>query len=346
MNTGIDKFKAEASLPSESEFANIERQAKIFIESKFLPPSIDTPAKAITIAIKGRELGIPPMQAFSHINIISGKPAMSAELMLALIFRGCPTAIIEYTRSDNKGCVIEARRRNTDKASVFSFVDTDAVAAGLLTKDTWKKYPQAMYRARCISAVGRALFPDCLMGVSYTAEELGAEVDEEGKIIDVKVTVPRGTTSVTPAPAKAPVAPPAESTAEPVEAELVPDDKADTLQAWKEGITAATTIDELDFLFKQANEQLPQGDQSILKPLIDARKKAIEPKTKTSTSKEALSEERVVELKAKIDGCKTPWELNKIIKGLSEVERKSSPELMKYYNLKVNQLAKAETSQA
>jgi hypothetical protein len=48
----------------------------------------------------------------------------------------------------------------------------DAKVAGLLSKDTWKKYPEAMLRARCVAIVARALFPDAIMGASYTPEEL------------------------------------------------------------------------------------------------------------------------------------------------------------------------------
>ncbi len=186
METGIQTFQKESALPSESEFENLMKQAKIFIASGFLPSSIKTPEQAITIAIKGRELGIPPMQAFAHINVIQGKPAMSAELMLALCYEGCPTAIIEFPQSDNKNCVIDARRRRSDKVSQFKFNLDDALAAGLLQKDSWKKYPAAMLRARCISAMARATFPDCLMGVSYTAEELGADVTIDGEIKEVK----------------------------------------------------------------------------------------------------------------------------------------------------------------
>lgn len=42
-----------------------------------------------------------------------------------------------------------------------------------------------MLWARCITIIGRTVFPDCLSGISYTPEELGAEVNEDGEIISI-----------------------------------------------------------------------------------------------------------------------------------------------------------------
>jgi len=256
MITGIDKFQKDANLPSESEFANLEKQAKIFIESGFLPPSIKTPAQAITIAMKGRELGIPPMQAFSQINIIQGKPAMSGELMLAMCYRGCPTAVIEFIESDNKKCVLEAKRRQTDKASKFKFDLDDATTAGLMLKDSWKKYPAAMLRARAISAMARAMFPDCLMGCSYTAEELGAEVTIDGEIKSVEGEVITTTSSESDSEAKALESHP-----------LMQEEKAPngTMMDFKSAIESATTGEEVSKLMREAKTKVSEDDLKILK---------------------------------------------------------------------------------
>lgn len=179
----------QSYLPSTTEYTMLKDIAITAFESGLLPTSIKTKQAAFIIALKGRELGIPPMQAFSHINVINGKPTMSSELMLAQIFKCVPKAQINYIETNGKGCIIEAARPNC-KSSIFAFNEEDAQKAGLLSKDTWKKYPDAMYRARAISAMARALFADALMGVSYTAEELGCEVDidENGNEIIKDVT--------------------------------------------------------------------------------------------------------------------------------------------------------------
>lgn len=167
-----------------TSFSEMQNQAKTLVASGLLPEAIKRPEQAIAIMQKGAELGIPPMQAFSHIHIIKGKPTMSAELMLAQIYKGCPNAVINYLELDEKKCVIEAIRPG-HKPARFGFSMGDAEKAGLLSNQTWKKYPRAMLRSRCISEMARSLFPDCISGVSYTAEELGATVNDEGEVLDV-----------------------------------------------------------------------------------------------------------------------------------------------------------------
>lgn len=176
------------SNPDNSEFEVITRQCKAAVISQLLPDeyrkgnSNQQLAKATVVALKGRELGVPMMQAFSQINIIKGKPAISAELMLALIYRQHPDADIDFVELDETKCVIEAARPGKKKRK-FSFTIEDAKKAGLTSNPTWTKYPRAMCRSRAVSEMARSLFPDVLMGCSYTAEELGANVGVDGEVI-------------------------------------------------------------------------------------------------------------------------------------------------------------------
>ncbi|MBV9282954.1 MAG: hypothetical protein JOZ41_23015, partial [Chloroflexi bacterium] len=52
----------------------LREQADVLVRSGFLPHGVNTPEKAISIVMKGRELGIPPMYALSNIAVINGKP--------------------------------------------------------------------------------------------------------------------------------------------------------------------------------------------------------------------------------------------------------------------------------
>jgi hypothetical protein len=176
-------------LPNPQEWSQLKDLCAIALKSGLLPSSIKTVEQAIVIALKGREIGIPPMLAFSQISVINGKPAMQSELMLSQIYKFNPTACISFIKSDEKECVIEASRKGS-KPSLWSFTLEDAKAAQLLGKDNWKKYPSAMLRARAISAMARAVYPDSINGVSYTPDELGAEIDiaEDGTEIVRDVT--------------------------------------------------------------------------------------------------------------------------------------------------------------
>lgn len=168
-----------------SSWSIMKEQAGMLVRSGFLPSAIKTPEQAMAIMLKGRELGIPAMQAFAHISVIQGKPAIGAELMLALIRRTYPNAPIEIERRDNDGAVIKAGRPGAKKLTEFTFTIEDARRAGLLGKSSWQGYPRNMCFWRAISDMARSLYPECLMGCSHTPEELGADVNEEGEVISI-----------------------------------------------------------------------------------------------------------------------------------------------------------------
>lgn len=170
-------------LPTMQQLEALMRYGNLLVKSGLLPYSVNTPEKAIVIILKGRELGLPPMLALSQIVIINGKPAMQSELMLSLVYSKMPNAQIDFIRSDDKGCVIEAARNGTAKKMEIKFLNEDAIRAKLFEKSAdkgkgpgpWLTYPTAMFRARAISSMCRVLFPDVILGVSYTPEELESE---------------------------------------------------------------------------------------------------------------------------------------------------------------------------
>lgn len=176
----------------------LQRQCKAFIASGFLPDHItkncsseQAMAKALTIAQKGKELGIPPLQAFSSITVIKGKPCLSAELMLALCYQriaNFSAAFITPPEKATQECTI-VMKRGHGQPQTFRFTMEDAKNAGLLAPGSaWQKYPAAMLRARVISAACRAVAPDAIMGC-YTPEELGGPI-LEGEIIEAEAQLP------------------------------------------------------------------------------------------------------------------------------------------------------------
>lgn len=162
---------------STSEWAMTKEQAGLLVKTGFLPQAVSTPEKAIAIMLKARELGIPPMYGLSNIAVIQGKPACNAELLLALIYRDHGDDAIQFVEASNTRATISYKRRGWKERQTFSFTSEDARLARL-TGDNWTKYPGAMLRARCISAVARMAYPDSIGGM-YTAEELGAQEDAE-----------------------------------------------------------------------------------------------------------------------------------------------------------------------
>lgn len=158
------------------EWNMMKDQAAMLLETGFLPEAIKTPQQAVAIMLKGRELGIPPMYALSNIAVIKGKPTANAELMLALIYRdhGDDAVVPVQAESGDTQATFLYKRRSWGNHLKFSFTIETARKAGITSNPTWGKYPAAMLRARCISAIARFAFPDSIGGM-YTPEEMGAE---------------------------------------------------------------------------------------------------------------------------------------------------------------------------
>lgn len=179
-----DLARHAAQLPAADEWRTMLQMAEVFIQSGLLPSGIKTPAAAVTIIAKGRELGIPPLYALSKISIIEGKPACEAELMLAMIYRDHGDGAVVPVESDATRCTMKYKRRGWPEYRTHTFTIEEAGRAKLTGKQVWQHYPPAMLRARCISALARIGFPDSLGGM-YTPEELGARVvlNEQGEIV-------------------------------------------------------------------------------------------------------------------------------------------------------------------
>ena len=169
-----DKKQDVVDLPS------MMAMAKTLIDSRFLPEAIKTPPQAVAIMLTGRELGIPVMQALRQINVIKGKPTMSAELMLSMAYKHVPGFKYQIIESTTKKCVCKFERPGHAPLT-HEFNMEDAKALGLDGKDNWKKQPATMLRWRCISSGLRLVVPDAIAGV-YTPEE----ITPDGGVIEVE----------------------------------------------------------------------------------------------------------------------------------------------------------------
>lgn len=125
-------------------------------------------AKAMLIVCKGRELGLPALEALAKISVIKGKPYVEAELQLALAFVRIPELRILYktpVEKQHTECTVAIKRRFDDEWQEFQFTMLDAQNAGLVRPDSnWTKYPKSMLRWRAVSQALSAVCPDALIG--------------------------------------------------------------------------------------------------------------------------------------------------------------------------------------
>lgn len=157
--------------------------AKALAASRLLPDAFAGHPENVLIALEcGAALGVPPIQALSSINVIKGKPTMSADLMAALVRRAGHKLRVE---GDDSRCTATVVRADDPDHPMSAAWDLDkARRAGLMGRNqTWSQYPGAMLRARAVSEVVRAAASEVLMGVIYTPEELASVGD--GPVVDV-----------------------------------------------------------------------------------------------------------------------------------------------------------------
>jgi hypothetical protein len=140
------------------------------IASRLLPQGVQTSEAAFAILAMGRELGLSAMQSLRSIHVIKGKPAMSADLILALVKRSPSCQFFQLVESSDVRAVYTTQREK-EEPTTLEFTIEEAKQAGLLANDNWRKYPKAMLRARCIAALSRAVYPDVALGI-YTPDEL------------------------------------------------------------------------------------------------------------------------------------------------------------------------------
>lgn len=176
-------------LPAQNEWALMMDMARALVPTGFLPETIKKPEQAVAIMLKGRELRVPAMYALSNIAIVKGKPTVSAEMMLALIYRDHGKRAIRIKESTNEHCTIEYRLDGWDGTSLYTFSIDDAKQAGIYI-NMWLKYPAPMLRARCISAVARMAYPESIGGM-YVPGELGDEVTitASGEVLSVSGSI-------------------------------------------------------------------------------------------------------------------------------------------------------------
>jgi hypothetical protein len=166
----------EITIVAPKTIEESERLSGTLAKSALLPDALrGKPGDVLATILTGAELGLAPMQSIRGIAIIKGKPTLSADTMGALVMRRRDIcADLEIVELTDAVCTYKARRIGEEKPTLMSFTIQDAQKAGLVGPGgMYTKYPKNMLRARCLSNICRAKFPDICMGL-YTAEELGA----------------------------------------------------------------------------------------------------------------------------------------------------------------------------
>jgi hypothetical protein len=157
---------------------------EVLAKSKYFDDAREA-AQAVVKVLAGRELGIGPIASMTGIYVIQGKISLSANLLAGLVKRD-PDYDYKIDHLGDDGCGIDFFR-GQEKLGRSTFTLSDAKKAGTKNLD---KYPRNMLFARALTNGFRWYTPH-LAGVTpvYSPEELGAEVNEEGEVINIPAEV-------------------------------------------------------------------------------------------------------------------------------------------------------------
>ena len=164
-------------------YADLENVAKAMVASGFFNDATKI-SQAIVKIMAGAEIGIGPFGSMNGIHIIQGKPAFGANVMASKV-KSSGRYNYRVTEMSDTNCTLEFMEYFNgawQTSGVSSFSIADAKKAGTKNLD---KFPRNMLFARAMSNGVRWFCPDVMNGsVVYTPEELGADVDQDGNVID------------------------------------------------------------------------------------------------------------------------------------------------------------------
>jgi hypothetical protein len=201
----------ELARPRVGGLAEKMQYAKALAVADLLPGHFKRqPANVLWAVEYAEALRLPTIAAITGVHVMDGKPTPSAALMSALVRRAGHRLRLSHDPSTKHGihgmawCEI-TRVDDPDYTFRTEWTIERAVAAELCeikngkiwhrTKNgktgNWQKFPVAMMKARALSECARDACEEALMGMHYTAEELGADVDVDGDPITIIGTAER-----------------------------------------------------------------------------------------------------------------------------------------------------------
>jgi hypothetical protein len=159
--------------------------------------AVQSPEAALMILLTGKDLGLTASQSLRAIHVISGKPVVAADALVAAVRRSGLCDSWRVVESTPTTATIETRRKGEEHAESETFTWADAERAGLTRGDNYRKWPREMLRHRCAAALARRVYPDAVLGcyepgelpeepqraavevVRLTAEQIVEEYDRE-----------------------------------------------------------------------------------------------------------------------------------------------------------------------
>lgn len=195
---GQDLTKAsKATLQEQMQFAKLASTATILPEEYR-----NKPADVLVAVNYGASMGLSFADSLYRINVIKGKPSMSAELIASQV-RSAGHQLLPKKEDLQRQSVTVTIIRCDMPDYPFTATRDRAWAQnmGLLGKDNYKKQLMTMLYWRALTAVAREACPEALYG-AYTPDELQDIPDDVHAHVVADAEPVDGAASVEPSPSK------------------------------------------------------------------------------------------------------------------------------------------------
>ena len=179
MTNGITRTLEPQSIDEAQQLARAAVASKLY--------AVGSPEAALMILLTGRDLGLTASQSFRAIYVVSGKPVVSSDAMVAAIRRSGLCASWRVIESTVERCTIETLRAGESEPERESFSMEDAKRASLDRRDVWRAYPRDMLRHRAAAGLARRVYPDVVLGC-YAPGELEEQTSSSPVAVEVRLT--------------------------------------------------------------------------------------------------------------------------------------------------------------
>lgn len=172
------------------------RLANLLATSDLIPKDFQgKPANVVVAITLGRELGLSWAQAVQNIAVINGRPTIWGDAVMGIVLASnvYENSSDEWDPKLDGGTAIFRSKRKNKSETVRTFSHEDAKKAGLLDKDTYRKYERRMLFNRARAYALRDDYADVLKGL---------RVKEEEDDIITLVEQPSGTFGMPPRPSE------------------------------------------------------------------------------------------------------------------------------------------------
>ena len=140
----------------------------------------DNPRDCVRLhAAFGAHFGGDMALAQNNAYMLKGKPSLNADAMAGIVRRSGVCRFMVITSWDNDHCTYQCARHDEPEQIVHTFTYTlqMAQAQGLTRNRNWQQMPMQMLRARALTLMLRAVYPDAVSGI-YSPDELADNMSD------------------------------------------------------------------------------------------------------------------------------------------------------------------------